>query len=235
MPTVVELVARSGDLKRELVEFAQQPRFGNELQRAFDDCLGGLDWADDEPRLAASGGAPTLLPVATMDVFDDLRNAETVGLIYDEIEGLGFFAEFGTVHAAFADPALLRRRLHRELVQSYLKDDSVSPLVFRRLAAADPDRASQVFQRLLSRPRFRWDRDGEPLLRRYKPAHFGTPPLPHVVPISDRLTAQFASPRRVRGEDPSPSAIAAAPAAGPRDTHHLALPNARDRRASRRG
>jgi hypothetical protein len=48
MPTVVDLVARSGELKRELVEFAQHPRFGNELQRAFDACLGGLDWVDDE-------------------------------------------------------------------------------------------------------------------------------------------------------------------------------------------
>jgi hypothetical protein len=129
-----------------------------------------------------------------MDLSEDLQDAETVGLIYDEIEGLGFFAEFGIVQAAFADPTLMRRRRHRELVQSYLKDDSVSPLVFRRLAAADPDGASQVFQRLLKRPRFRWDRDGEPLLRRYKPAHFDTPPLPRVVPISDRLTAQFDQP-----------------------------------------
>lgn len=395
MATVVDLVARSGELKRELAEFAQQPRFDNELQLAFDACLGGLDWVDDEhacnaldyflfqhrlrdgrtvvesfaatrpgldepertmvlgwqdvveglfevgrrdgdtlilvnlvdeltyrvwsnvgtaafrpmrprsflrtrlvpvgddwllsgisqvfparsrdalyraaaelslrcpawvfrnpdklargwelqrqdradfveffgadlivvsgheltarlqelaefrttrvhTRLAASGTAPTLLPVPTMDLSDDLRDAGTVGLIYDEIDGLGFFAEFGTVQAAFADPTLLRRRLHRELVQSYLKDDSVSPLVFRRLAAADPDRASQVFQRLLKRPRFRWDRDGEPLLRRYKSSHFGAPPLPQVVPISDRLTAQFAPPRRGRGDDhhrPSP-------------------------------
>jgi hypothetical protein len=109
------------------------------------------------------------------------------------------------VQAAFADPTLLRRRVHRELVQSYLKDDSVSPVVFRRLAAADPDRASQVFQRLLNRPRFRWDRDGEPLLRRYKPAHGDTPPLPHIVPISDHLTAQFAPPRRVRGGSRRPA------------------------------
>jgi hypothetical protein len=388
MSTVVDLVARSGELKRELVEFAQQPRLDNELQEAFEACLGGLDWVDeeqacnaldyflfqhrlrdgrtvvesyaatrsdlDEPardmllgwrdvveglfevgrregdalvlvnlvdeltyrvrsnvgtaafrpmrprsflrtrlvpvgdewllsgisqvfparsrdalhraaaelsmrcpawvfrnpdklarawelqrqdradfveffgtdqivvpgheladrlrelaefrttqihdRLAASGTAPTLSPAATMDLSDELQDAETVGLIYDEIEGLGFFAEFGIVQAAFTDPILLRRRLHRGLVQSYLKDDSVSPLVFRRLAAADPDRASQVFQRLLKRPRFGWDRDGEPLLRRYKPAHFDTPPLPQAVPISDRLTAQFAPPRRARGE-----------------------------------
>jgi hypothetical protein len=145
-------------------------------------------------RLAAAGTAPTVSPAATMDLSEDLQDAETVGLIYDETEGLGFFAEFGIVQAAFADPTLMRRRRHRELVQSYLKDDSVSPLVFRRLAAADPDGASQVFQRLLKRPSFRWDRDGEALLRRYKAAHFDTPPLPRVVPISDRLTAQFDQP-----------------------------------------
>ena len=147
-------------------------------------------------RAATSGADPDSAPAPTTELSDDLREAETVGLIYDEVEGLTFLAEFGTVQAAFADPALVRRRPYRQAVQQYLKDDSVSPLPFRRLAAADPDRAGEVFRHLLNRPRFRWDRDGEPLLRRYKPAFFDTPPLPSVIPVSDRAAGHLRPRRR---------------------------------------
>ena len=40
----------------------------------------------------------------------DLVESETVAMIYDERDGLGFYAEFGLVEEAFADPDLVRRR-----------------------------------------------------------------------------------------------------------------------------
>ncbi|MFF5181954.1 hypothetical protein ACFY2Q_28390 [Micromonospora sp. NPDC000316] len=118
----------------------------------------------------------------------DVVDAETVAMIYDEVDGLGFYAEFGLVEAAFADPDLLRRR-HREHTLAYLQDDSVGPLVLRRLAARDPERASVVFRRLLKKPRFDWTRDGEELLRAHKPEHFRRAPRPRVSPVSERLAA----------------------------------------------
>ncbi|MDG4801463.1 hypothetical protein [Micromonospora sp. WMMD980] len=119
----------------------------------------------------------------------DVADAETVAMIYDEVDGLGFYAEFGLVEAAFADPDLLRRRRYREHTLAYLQDDSVGPLVLRRLAARDPERASVVFRRLLKKPRFDWTRDGEELLRAYKPEHFRRAPRPRVSPVSERLAA----------------------------------------------
>jgi hypothetical protein len=124
----------------------------------------------------------------------DLTDAETVGLIYDETDGLGFYAEFGLVEEAFANPDLLRRRRWREQTLSYLEDDSVEPMVLRRLADRDPDRASVVFRRLLKRPRFDWNRDGEGLLREVKPGYFNRPPRLRVSPLSERL-AVFAKRR----------------------------------------
>ncbi len=105
-----------------------------------------------------------------------------MGLIYDEVEGLTFLAEFALVEAVFGDPRLLADRDHRSAVVGYLNDDSVSPLPFRRLAQRDLAKASEVFRRLLKKPSFCWERDGEPLMRRRKASFFGKPVLPRVTP-----------------------------------------------------
>jgi hypothetical protein len=64
--------------------------------------------------------------------------------------------------------------------------ESIAPVVLRRLAEQGPDRAGRVFARLLGKPRFAWQRDGEALLRRYKPGFFDRTPLPGVTPLSGR-------------------------------------------------
>jgi hypothetical protein len=119
----------------------------------------------------------------------DMTESETVALIYDETDGIGFYAEFGLVEQAFANPDLLRRRRWREHVLSYLHDDSVEPMVLRRLAERDPKKASIVFRRLLKRPRFEWSHDGEELMREVKPGYYVRPPRPRVSPVSERLAA----------------------------------------------
>lgn len=103
-------------------------------------------------------------------------------MIYDEEEGLTFLAEFGLVEEVFEDPRLLASREHRSVVVGYLNDDSVSPLPFRRLAQRDPAKASEVFRRLLKKPSFCWERDGEQLMRRRKASFLTRPVLPHVTP-----------------------------------------------------
>ncbi|MGH8906683.1 MAG: hypothetical protein ACRD0K_09240 [Egibacteraceae bacterium] len=115
-----------------------------------------------------------------------LTESRSVGVIYDEVEGLNFYANFALVAEAFADPEIVTRRphRHRRAVASYLKDDSVSPLPFQRLAAQDPAKASRLFQLVLKRPAFSWDADGETLLRRRKRAFFDRPTLPSLTPTS---------------------------------------------------
>ncbi|MFG1961546.1 hypothetical protein [Nonomuraea sp. NPDC049028] len=128
------------------------------------------------------GAAPTReeLPVR-------MDGAETVALIFDEVAGLGYYADFAKLEEVFQDPGLVARRPYRELVSSYLRGDAVSPVPIRRLAERDPEKAGAVFARLLNKRGFDWERSGELLLRTHKPAHFTTRPLPTVIPVTGAI------------------------------------------------
>lgn len=134
-------------------------------------------------------------PVPPMSISPDLEQAETVGIMFDEVEGLWFLPEYQLMQKVFADPARITGRRYREAVSGYLRSQSLPPIALRRLAEQDPDRAGRVFARLLGKPRFTWQRDGEALLRRYKSDFLDRTPLPGVTPLSNRQRA-FLRPRR---------------------------------------
>ncbi len=125
----------------------------------------------------------------------DLASAPTVALAYDETEGLMFLANFALVREAFEDPGLAADSEHRQAVLGYLEAGGISAVPFRRLAGADTGRASQLFQHLLDKPGFLWERDGEALLRKHKPWCFGVEPHPPVTPLSSELAEALPSSR----------------------------------------
>lgn len=118
---------------------------------------------------------------------EEVFESATVGIMYPETEGLIMLGEYGAVREAFDDPELIRDKSHRRSVREYLKDDTVPPVVFRRLADRDPGKASRVFQLLLNTPGFDWCTDGEAVLRRHKPGYFDQPRYPSIVPICERV------------------------------------------------
>jgi hypothetical protein len=119
--------------------------------------------------------------------------AETVGLIYDETDGLGVYFDLHLVEEAFADPERTRKRLHREALRGYLTDESLSPVPLIRMAERDHAAADRVFRRLLGKPRFSWSSDGEALLRTHKPAWYAGPPQPRVAVLGERLAPYAAA------------------------------------------
>jgi hypothetical protein len=149
----------------------------------------GAEWADrvNEYRRYQSDGAESPLQMNAAS----LPPVQTMGVIYDEIEGLSYFAEFGMLQQVFEDSALIEQPRYRDVVRHYLNDGSVSPLPFRRLAQAHPDHADQVFAHLLGRRSFTWSRDGEKLLRSTKAAYFAQPATPRFVPLGSRLADAF--------------------------------------------
>ncbi|ANH92369.1 hypothetical protein A8713_15435 [Streptomyces sp. SAT1] len=117
----------------------------------------------------------------------ELAQAGTVGVIYDQVDGLNFYADYGSLRDLFANPDLPGRKHHQDLLRTYLREDSITPLPIRRLAAAHPKTVDTVFRRLLRQPDFTWNRHGNALLRRRKPWYVETEQRPGVSVIGDRL------------------------------------------------
>jgi hypothetical protein len=137
--------------------------------------------------LAVSGKEPKSAPFRGLEYPADLVASDAVAVTHDEVEGMGLYAEFGPIEQAFADPSLLRHPDYRRRVRDYLDDDTVPPLLFERMAARDPERANQVFRKLLGRKHFDWAIGGEKLMRQRKPDHFHRARLPRIVPLKDKL------------------------------------------------
>jgi hypothetical protein len=78
--------------------------------------------------LRARYGAAVQVP--ELDLPAGLSEADTVGVVYDEVEGNYFWADFGVLQETFADPALAARRRYREAVLGYLELPTISPLAF---------------------------------------------------------------------------------------------------------
>jgi hypothetical protein len=125
----------------------------------------------------------------------DLLDSETIAIVYDELEGLCFFAEFGRLDDLFADPALAKDRTYLTTLRDYLKDDSVSPSAIRRLVERHPEGVDEVFRTLLRKPKFSWAADGEKLLRSRKPEFFEQEPIPSMTTLGDRLLELLAVER----------------------------------------
>ena len=144
--------------------------------------LAGLD-AKAAKRAAKTGPAPELLAPLP----EDLLTADSIGLVYDEVEGLNHYRDFGRLDELFADPGLACDRPRLTLLREYLDDDSVAPLAIRRLAQRYPDNVDRVFRTLLRKTGFSWARDGEDLLRRRKKTHFDRESLPSISTVGERL------------------------------------------------
>lgn len=142
------------------------------------------------------------------DDISEIEDCETVGLIYDEREGLSFFANFGAFQEVFQRPELARQPQHAEVVRRYLHDDSISPVAFRRIAELYPEGVDAVLSHLLRRKTFTWRKHGEDLMRRHKPDLVSQEPLPLFLPFGPRLAESMkrkppdssgAAPGRGRG------------------------------------
>ena len=117
----------------------------------------------------------------------DLADSDTIGVIYDEIDGLNFYNDYGMLRELFDDPALAADKRYSDVLRGYLEADSVGPLPIRRVVAAHPETADAVFRKVLRKPAFTWAEHGEALLRRRKAWYYEHEPRPGVLVIGARL------------------------------------------------
>ena len=161
--------------------------------------MGILDPADAKQALethfqlmigkAAARGeeSPSVAPKEAGFLPDEVMAADSIALVYDEIEGLVVCAGVRRLDELFADPAGSKDRAGLNLLGDCLRADTVPPVVFRHLVQRNPEGAQAAFRALLGKSGFTWERDGEKLLRRYKPAHFDVLPAPTFPVVSPRL------------------------------------------------
>jgi len=180
-----------------------------EDRAAFVEFFGGdelvLPPADAEERLNAfhrhqqeaalarrpSRRRPPNLPGVDVPAFEfppELADAGTIGMIYDETDGLNFYNEYGMLRELFAEPALVADKQYTDVLRGYLRAETIGPLPFRRLAAAHPDTADAVFRKVLRKPDFTWAEHGEDLMRRRKPWYYEHEPRPGISVIGARLS-----------------------------------------------
>jgi hypothetical protein len=134
---------------------------------------------------------PQNLPGVDAPAFEfppELANSDTIGMIYDETDGLNFYNEYGMLHALFADPALAADRRYADVLKGYLQAETIGPLPFRRLAAAHPDTADAVFRKVLRKPNFTWAEHGEAMMRQRKAWYYKHEPRPGISVIGARLS-----------------------------------------------
>jgi hypothetical protein len=121
---------------------------------------------------------------------DGFFEFDTVGIIYDEVDGFVVVPEYGMLAALFADPALAGDPAHANVLRAYLREESIPPLPLRRLAAAFPAAGvDAVFRRVLGNRSFSWSQNGAALLRKRKPGYYAGEPAPGVAVLSDRVLA----------------------------------------------
>jgi hypothetical protein len=81
-----------------------------------------------------------------------LAEAGTVGLIYDEIDGLNFYNDYGMLRELFADPALAVDKRYSEVLRGYLGADAIGLLPIRRLALAHRRQPTRCSARCCASP-----------------------------------------------------------------------------------
>ena len=144
---------------------------------------------------ASPGTEPAELP--PMDLPDDILDADSVAIYSLAEEGLSFYPDYDLLEELFSNPALISRRRYREIISGFLGEPDISPEALGQLGSRST-KASTVFTRLLKPKRgFRWEADGEKLLRKHKPSYFDGTLLPRTVVLPDRLSDAL---RRARAE-----------------------------------
>ena len=142
---------------------------------------------------------PRNLPGVDVPAFEfppGLADADTVGIIYDETDGLNFYPEYGMLRDLFGNPALAADKRYADTLRGYLRSETIAPLPLERLATAYPGTVDAVFRKILRRRDFTWAEHGEALMRNRKAWYYQHEPRPGFSVIRDRLLELASGGRR---------------------------------------
>jgi hypothetical protein len=146
--------------------------------------------------------------IPEIDFPPEIKAADSVGAIYDEIEGLNYFVDFALFLEVFENPTLLNDQEgdHYDVVQGYLVADSISTLPFRRMIEQNRKNAEVVFNNMVKGERkFNIERDFEALMLQYKPEHVLLKKFPSVTMVPTHLLEALEKPAPAKLPRPTAS------------------------------
>ncbi|MBO0803269.1 MAG: hypothetical protein J2P25_09380 [Nocardiopsaceae bacterium] len=146
--------------------------------------------AGDKPPAEATAGVDRPFFAMPPEV---VQTNSTVGVIYDEVDGMSLLPDFGLLEELFTRPELAADPAYASVLLGYLDSESVYPGALRRMAEAHPDTADEVYRTVLKKPSFTWSKQGEQLLRKRKPWYFRQARYPKTTPVSDYLEQLLSS------------------------------------------
>ena len=65
--------------------------------------------------------------VPALELPPELADADTIGVIYDDTDGLNFYNEYGRLRDLFADPALAADKRYVDVLRGYLGAETIGP------------------------------------------------------------------------------------------------------------
>ncbi len=147
--------------------------------------------AEDASAAGLARPADELAPDGTFPA--ELAESDDVALHHHPVKSVSFILGYGlfadghrTPPTNAGDPVATRLR-------AYLKDPTVPAYVLDQLAEEHPDTVDALYRTALSLPDFRWEDDGEDLLRRHKPDDFRNTDRPGISIVPKALREAYAS------------------------------------------
>jgi SEC-C motif len=130
----------------------------------------------------------------------DLLNSKDVGIVFDEISGQSFLINYGLILSIFQNPDVLRIKRYEDDILIYLKDETISPLILRRIFFRYPQNTEFIIGGILNRPEFDLKRDFDSLMEEFKPSFKGRKIFPQMMPMSERMV-RVLKPETYKGEE----------------------------------
>ena len=141
-----------------------------------------------------------------------LLQSRDVGIVFNELSGQHYLINYGIILNVFQSPDEVKIQRYKRDILTYLEDQTISPIVLRRLFFRFPQNTEFVIRKILDRPEFSLEKDFDSLMDEFKPSFKGKKIYPYILPMSHKLVEAMRSepnPKKGNGKkvgrnDPCP-------------------------------
>jgi hypothetical protein len=116
-----------------------------------------------------------------------LLESKDVGIVFDELSDQHYLVNYGLMLNIFQNHDESKIQRYRDDILTYLKDQTISPHVLKKLFFKYPQNAEFIIRKILDRPEFGLEKDFDPLMDEFKPSFRGKKIYPYILPMSTKF------------------------------------------------